>query len=129
MSSRLAAANPFALHDGARESWAFIESKVLQSGVVDQVVKELCFAYVADPDAVDVEQYAGRERAALDWAYAIVWDADAATDDLWARLHAHFSEAELVDLGCAIGFELGRQHFLRTLGADPAAVRASSLGS
>jgi hypothetical protein len=31
-------------------------------------------------------------------------------------LHAHFAEEELVDLGCAIGFELGRTHFLRTLG-------------
>jgi alkylhydroperoxidase family enzyme len=70
---------------------------------------------VRDPDAVDVDCYDGRERAALDWAFAIVWDADAATDELWQRLHTHFSEPELVDFGCAIGFELGRTHFLRTL--------------
>jgi len=44
---------------------------------------------------------------------------DAATDELWVRLHALFTEEELVDLGCAVGFELGRTHFLRTLGADP----------
>ena len=32
------------------------------------------------------------------------------------RLHALFTEAELVDLGCAIGFELGYQHWRRTIG-------------
>ena len=61
----------------------------------------------------------GRERAALEWARAIVWDADRADDDLWGRLHSFFSEEELVDLGCSIGFELGRTHFLRTLGVAP----------
>jgi alkylhydroperoxidase family enzyme len=125
--TRVAAGNPFALHEGAAETWAFIEREVLDSGLVDSALKELCFAYVADPDAIDVGQYAGRERAALEWARAIVWDADASTDDLWTRLHEHFSEQELVELGCAIGFELGRQHFLRALGADPARVRASQL--
>jgi alkylhydroperoxidase family enzyme len=122
--TRVAGGNPFALHTGACETWAFIEQKVLEGGLVDRALKDICFAYVADPDAVDVESHEGRERAALDWAYAIVWDADAAGDELWHRLHEHFNEPELVELGCAIGFELGRQHFLRTLGADPGACRA-----
>jgi len=78
-------------------------------------LKDLCFRFVADPDSIELERFEGRERAALDWAYAIVWDADQATDELWKRLHSHFTEEELVDLGCAIGFELGRTHFLRTL--------------
>lgn len=125
--TRVGADNPFALHEGAAETWAFIERKVLESGLVDSGLKELCFAYVADPDSVDVERFDGRERAALEWAYAIVWDADAATDELWERLHAEFSEQELVELGCAIGFELGRTHVLRSLGADPRSVRASQL--
>jgi alkylhydroperoxidase family enzyme len=125
--TRVAAANPFALHDGARETWAFVERRVLEDGVVDRALKELCFAYVADPDTVDVGSRDARERAALEWAHAIVWDADAADDALWTRLHEHFGEQELVELGCAIGFELGRTHFLRTLGADPGAARASQL--
>jgi alkylhydroperoxidase family enzyme len=125
--TRVAADNPFALHEGAAETWAFIERKVLESGLVDSGLKELCFAYVADPDSVDVESLAGRERVAVEWAYAIVWDADAATDELWGRLHDEFSEQELVELGCAIGFELGRTHVLRSLGADPGSVRASQL--
>ena len=125
--TRVAAENPFALHGGAAETWAFIERKVLESGIVDSGLKELCLAYVRDPDSVDISSHVGRERAALEWAYAIVWDADASTDELWTRLHDHFSEQELVELGCAIGFELGRGHFLRSLGADPVGVRASQL--
>ena len=109
-------ADPWALHDGAAETWRFVEERVLERGVVDHRVKELALAYVRDPDTVDPRTYDRRERAALDWAYAIVWDADAATAELWERLHELFSEDELVDLGCAVGFELGRTHFLRTLG-------------
>ena len=106
---------PFELHQGAAETWGFVESNVLRAGVAPQELKELCFRFVADPDSIELERFEGRERAALDWAYAIVWDADQATDELWERLHSHFTEEELVDLGCAIGFELGRTHFLRTL--------------
>jgi len=107
---------PFALHAGAAETWGFIRDNVVRAGVVDQGVKDLALAYVRDADAIDLELYGGRERAALEWAHAIVWDADAATDELWERLHALFTEQELVDLGCAIGFELGLTHFLRTMG-------------
>lgn len=109
--------DPFALDEGAAETWRFIDEEVLRRGVVDQSVKELALRYVRDPDAVDVAGFDGRERAALDWAFAIVWDASAATDELWERLRALFREDELVDLGCAIGFELGRTHFLRAVGA------------
>jgi alkylhydroperoxidase family enzyme len=110
---------PHALHADAAETWRFISDNVLRAGIVDQSVKELCFRYLSDPDAIDVDNFRGRERAALEWAHAIIWDADTADDDLWSRLHSLFSEEELVDLGCAIGFELGRTHFLRTLGAAP----------
>jgi alkylhydroperoxidase family enzyme len=64
----------------------------------------------------DVEPSSERERAALDWAYAIQWDGDAADDDLWRRLHEHFSEPELVRLGYAIAYTMGQQHWLRTMG-------------
>jgi alkylhydroperoxidase family enzyme len=112
------AGNPRALHPGVAETYEFIRRNVLESGVVDQSIKELCFRYVAEDEQVmDLERFEGRERAALEWAHAIVWDADKADDPLWERLHEHFSEPELVDLGCAIGFELGQRHFLRTLGA------------
>ncbi len=88
---------------------------MLHSGVADQALKELCFRYLAS-EIAGGERYTGRERLALDWADAIAYDAPKADDALWARLHAEFSEPELVDLGCAIGFELGRQHWRRSVG-------------
>jgi alkylhydroperoxidase family enzyme len=102
---------------GVEATYAYIRDNVLTSGIVDQELKDLCFRFVAGE--VDPAGYEGRERAALDWAYAIVWDSDRADDELWERLHAHFSEQELVELGCSIGFELGQQHFVRTLGLQP----------
>jgi alkylhydroperoxidase family enzyme len=106
-----------ALQPAARDAWAEIETSVLRSGVVDQALKELCFRFLAnEPDASEPERFTGRERAALEWAYAIAIDSDRADDALWSRLHSLFSEPELVDLGCAIGFELGRQHWRRSVG-------------
>ena len=105
------------LQPAAREAWAEIEAGVLRSGVVDQYLKELCFRFLAnDPDVREPERLTGRERAALEWAYSIAFDSGKADDALWSRLHSLFSEPELVDLGCAIGFELGRQHWRRSVG-------------
>jgi len=106
-----------ALKPAARDAWMEIEANVLRSGVVDQALKELCFRFLANgADVRQLERYAGRERVALEWAYAIAFDSDRADDGLWSRLHSLFSEPELVDLGCAIGFELGRQHWRRSVG-------------
>jgi hypothetical protein len=99
------------------ESFDYIRENVLESGLVEQSLKELCFRYLAeDPDVMDFDRFQDPERVALEWAHAIAWDSDRADDELWERLHAHFSEQELVDLGCAIGFELGQQHWRRTVG-------------
>jgi alkylhydroperoxidase family enzyme len=102
---------------GVEETYAYVRDNVLLNGIVDPALKELCFRFVAGE--IDPAAYEGRERAALDWAHAIVWDSDRADDELWERLHALFSEKELVELGCSIGFELGQQHFVRTLGLTP----------
>jgi hypothetical protein len=102
------------------EAWEFMRDNVLRDGIVDPGLKELCFRYLAgDADAADPSRFEGRERTALEWAHAIAWDSDAAGDALWERLHAEFSEPELVELGCAIGFELGQQHWRRTVGLPP----------
>ena len=101
----------------ALESWRYIRENVLERGVIDQRLKELCYRYLAaDPEVMDFGRYGERERTALEWADAIAYDSDRAGDELWARLHRSFSEAELVDLGCAIGFELGQQHWRRSVG-------------
>jgi len=105
---------------GVRDSHAEIRDNVLRSGIVDAGLKELCFRSLAgDPAARDRDQYSDRERAALDWTEAIAIDSLLADDTLWSRLHTLFTEPELVELGCAIGFELGFQHWRRTLGLRP----------
>jgi alkylhydroperoxidase family enzyme len=98
-------------------AWEFMRDNVLEAGLVDQRLKELAFRYLAeDSETEDFDGFSGRQRLVLEWAHAIAWDSDAADDALWERLHAEFSEPELVDLGCAIGFELGQQHWRRTVG-------------
>jgi alkylhydroperoxidase family enzyme len=106
-----------ALVPAADEAYRYARDNVLRAGLVDAELKELCFRYLAeDPEVADFARFGERERLALRWAHAIAWDSSTADDDLWAGLHAHFSEPELVELGCAIGFELGQQHWRRTVG-------------
>jgi hypothetical protein len=57
------------------------------------------------------------EKAALSYAEAITWRLD--TDDaFWERLYRHFSEPELVELGCFIALTMGQQSWLRLLNID-----------
>ena len=111
------AAEVRALVPEALASWRYIQKNVIEQGVADQRIKDLCYRYLAnDPAVADFARFNDPERAALEWADAIAYDSDRAGDELWTRLHRCFSEAELVDLGCAIGFELGQQHWRRTVG-------------
>jgi alkylhydroperoxidase family enzyme len=102
------------------QSWEFGRDRVLHGGLLEPELKQLCFRFLAqDDDVMDFAQFTPREQLALRWAQAIAWDADRADDELWAALHAEFSEPELVELGCSIGFAMGHQHWERTLGFAP----------
>ena len=102
------------------DAWQYMRDNVLREGLVDPELKRLAFRYLAeDPETADFQRFEDRERLVLEWAHAIAWDSDCADDALWERLHASFSEPELVELGCAIGFALGQQHWERTLGLPP----------
>jgi hypothetical protein len=98
-------------------------ASVLEGGSVEPAIKELCARYLTgDEDLVDrgdAEAYSERERAALGWAEAIAWDPDLADDDLWERLHANFTEPELVELGYYMAIVYGQLRWLRTLGVRP----------
>ena len=127
--------------------WAFANSwrDLFHTGVCDHAIKELCRVYVsrsvkceycgnqrseqAREGGLDEGQYDAllnfesadaydpRQKAALAYAEAIAWHLE--TDDaFWERMHAHFSEPELVELGCAIALTLGQQSWLRTLNID-----------
>ena len=63
-------------------------------------------------------RFTPREKIALRYADAIMYDPAQADDKLWAELHAEFSEPELVELGYWIGFTFGGQRWLKTLGAQ-----------
>jgi alkylhydroperoxidase family enzyme len=96
---------------------------VLEGGLVDRSLKELCRRYIEEDEEVVAfagsDRFSERERVALEWTHAIAWDSDKADAALWERLHTHFSEPELVELGYAVAFMLGQSHWLRSLGFPP----------
>ena len=100
-------------------TWA---SVLGDGGLVDVQVKELCAGYLAEDDDVvmhadDETCFDERQGAALAWAHTIAWNPEAADDALFERLHAHFSEPQLVELGTFISLYLGQRNWLRTLGS------------
>ena len=64
----------------------------------------------------DSPKFTEREKVALTYASAIVWNAEIADEALWAQLHRHFSNPELVELGFFIALTLGQQRWIKTLG-------------
>ena len=101
--------------------YAETRDTVLESGIVERELKQLCARYLAEDheviaDATDPERFDQRQRAALAWTDAIAWDSARADDALWRALHAAFTEPELVELGYSIAIMLGQQHWLATLG-------------
>jgi len=63
----------------------------------------------------DSERFDEREKTALRYTSAILWDASLADDALWEDLHRHFTEPELVELGFFVALTSGQQRWLKTL--------------
>lgn len=59
--------------------------------------------------------YDDRQKAALAYAQAIAWN-EQDLDGLWLRMHAHFTERELVELGSFVALTFGQQSWIRLLG-------------
>jgi alkylhydroperoxidase family enzyme len=127
--------------------WSFANTwrDVFKNGVADHKIKELCRIYVSRSvlcefcgnqrsikaaksglkeddysDLINFEsssRYDERQKAALAYAEAITWDLPA-TDELWNRLHKHFSEPELVEIGYFVAITMGQQRWLRTLNIE-----------
>ena len=91
-----------------------------QQGVTESLVADLTRFRESD-------QYSAREKAALAWTEAIVLDAKLADDALWAELHRHFSEPELVELGFFVALTLGQQRWISTLGIGHGQVLGDNL--
>jgi alkylhydroperoxidase family enzyme len=138
--------------------WSFANTwrDVFHQGVADHRIKELCRIYVShsvrcefcgnqrsikarnsgvvEEDYKDLlnfersSRYDERQKAALAYAEAITWDLE--TDDaFWARLKAHFSEPELVEIGYFVAITMGQQRWLRTLNIEHHQILAGSDGS
>lgn len=135
--------------------WFFANSwkDLFRNGIVDHEIKELCRVYVSRSvkceycgnqrsekgralglqegqydDLLNFESsevYDERQKAALSYAEAVAWHLD--TDDaFWERLYRHFTEPELVELGCFIGLTLGQQSWLRLLNIEHHEVMAQT---
>jgi alkylhydroperoxidase family enzyme len=95
--------------------------KAAGAGVIEDHVKDLL-------NFEKSARYTERQKAALAYAEAITWHLD--TDDaFWERLHACFSEPELVELGCFIALTMGQQSWLRLLNIDHHQVLAGTAAS
>jgi alkylhydroperoxidase family enzyme len=139
--------------------WFFANSwrDLFRNGVLDHAIKELCRLYVSRSvqceycgnqrsvkattsgaliedhvmDLLNFEQstkYSERQKAALAYAEAIAWHLNP-DDGFWERMHRHFSEPELVELGCMIGLTLGQQSWLRLLNIEHHEVLAGTSAS
>ena len=103
--------------------WAFANSwrDIFKNGVCDHSIKELL-------NFEKSGNYDERQKAALAYAEAITWHLN--TDDaFWERLHRHFNEPELVELGCFIALTMGQQSWLRLLNIDHHQVLAGTSAS
>ncbi len=138
--------------------WAFADSwrAIFREGVCDHALKDLCRVYVSRSvkceycgnqrsvkaaagglheahydELLNFESsplYDERQKAALAYTEAITWRLE--TDDaFWDRMHATFSEPELVELGCFVALTMGQQSWIRLLGVEHHEVLAGTAAS
>lgn len=136
---------------GVMRSFTMSREWVYHNGVLDFDLKELLRAYIAlagdctycggqgiarnirdhDDQLDDLLQfekstnYSDRQKLALRYADAIMWDPALADEKMWADLRAEFTEPELVELGYWVGFTFGGQRWLRTLGSSQGQLQAA----
>jgi len=72
------------------------------------------------------DKFTEREKIALTYTSAIIWNADIADDALWQKLHQYFSIPELVELGFFIALTFGQQRWIKTLGIGHGEVLADN---
>jgi alkylhydroperoxidase family enzyme len=126
-----------------------------RNGVLDHRLKELCRVYVSKSiecfywglqrsvqagqqgltedrydellDFLPSDKFSEREKTALSYTSAIIWDSSLADDALWEQLHRHFTEPELVELGFFVALTLGQQRWIKTLGIGHGEVLADTV--
>ena len=61
------------------------------------------------------DRFTQREKVALRYTEAILWNPKLADDSLWADLHEDFTEPQIVEIGFWAGGTSGGQRWLHTL--------------
>ena|SRR5438034_9918315 len=64
-------------------------------------------------------EFSARERAALAYAEQVTLDRDEVTDECFARLLQHFSEADIVELTFIVGYQGFASTFAKALRLAP----------
>lgn len=83
----------------------------MQAGASEEKIRDV-------ERAAESPLYSERERAALAWAEAMTITGRPPTDELFAALRKHFSEAEVVELTAAVALENFRSKFNVALGIE-----------
>jgi alkylhydroperoxidase family enzyme len=60
-------------------------------------------------------KFTEREKVALTYTSAIIWNSEIADVALWQKLHQHFTVPELVELGFFVALTFGQQRWIKTL--------------
>lgn len=136
---------------GVMRSFTKTREWIFHSGAVDYELKEMLRGYIATSagcaycsnQGIAAEwqedegrlqsilhhrqsaDFTDREKAALEYADAIMWDPTSVDAELWERLRSHFDDEQLVELGYWIGFTFGGQRWLKTLEATQGELAAA----
>ena len=83
----------------------------MQAGATEAKIAEVTRAATS-------ELFSESERAALEFAEAMTFSDRRVNDELFARVRAHFSEPQVVELAAAVALENFRSKFNVALGID-----------
>ena len=83
----------------------------MQAGATDDKIRQV-------PTWRDSELFSAMEKDALEYAEKMTITGEKVTDELWARLRGHFTEAQLVELTAAVAVENFRSKFNVPLGVE-----------
>jgi alkylhydroperoxidase family enzyme len=83
----------------------------MQTGADDEKIRQV-------PTWRESRLFTDLERAALEYAERMTITGERVTDELWARLRGHLSEAQIVELTAAVALENFRSKFNVPLGVE-----------
>ena len=83
----------------------------MQTGASEDKIRQL-------PAWRDSALFSPMERDALEYAERITITGEKVTDELFARLRSHFSEAQIVELTAGVALENFRSKFNPALGIE-----------